>query len=70
MNDKRIGFVRKVDKQGRVLIPMEIRMAMGIITDAELEIIPCEGGFLIRTYRKQEVNDFRKALKEECGIEV
>lgn len=54
MNDKRIGFVRKVDKQGRVLIPMEIRMAMGIITDAELEIIPCEEGFLIRTlFRKK-----------------
>ena len=48
MNEKRMGFVRKVDKQGRVLIPVEVRSAMKFHANARLEIIPCEEGFLIR----------------------
>lgn len=46
-----VGIVRPVDHLGRVVIPIEYRRALGIGVADRVEIIPREGGLIIRPYR-------------------
>ena len=51
----------KVDKQGRILIPKDIRERKGL--KSEVEVVEVEEGLLIRPFRKGWDNLFAKRVK-------
>jgi len=51
----------KVDKQGRILIPKDIRERKGL--KGEVEVVEVEEGLLIRPFRKSWDNLFAKKVK-------
>lgn len=51
----------KVDKQGRILIPKDIRERKGL--KGEVEVVEVEEGLLIRPFRKGWDNLFAKRVK-------
>ena len=51
----------KVDKQGRILIPKDIRERKGL--KSEVEVVEVEEGLLIRPFRKGWDNLFAKKVK-------
>lgn len=44
------GFVRKVDKLGRICLPIEFRREAGLKTDDKIEMIATDEGLLMRKY--------------------
>jgi bifunctional DNA-binding transcriptional regulator/antitoxin component of YhaV-PrlF toxin-antitoxin module len=45
-----IGIVRRIDKLGRIVIPMEFRREYSINDDAKLEIMLYENGIFIKPW--------------------
>ena len=59
------GFVRKVDKLGRICLPIEFRREAGLKTDDKIEMIATGGGLLIRKYEEGSRTDTAlKRLKD------
>ena len=50
-----IGVVRKVDKVGRVVIPMDIYRGFGIMGGDEVEIFANEDGIIIKKHEKDDI---------------
>ncbi len=47
---KTTGFIRKVDKLGRICLPIEFRREAGLKTDDKIEMIATDEGLLMRKY--------------------
>lgn len=62
---KATGIVRRIDDLGRVVIPKEIRRAMGIREGDPLEIYTTENGVVFQRYRPELVRDVQ-ALRDKC----
>lgn len=43
----------RVDKAGRLVLPKAVRLQLGITPDTELEIVPAQGGILLRPVADQ-----------------
>ena len=52
-------IIKKVDRLGRIVLPLEMRKCYGIELNGSIEIIPAENGILIR---KNDREDVRKQL--------
>ena len=50
-----IGVVRKVDKVGRVVIPIDIYRGFGIMGGDEVEIFANEDGIIIKKHEKDDI---------------
>ena len=50
---KEVGIVREIDRNGRLVIPMELRRLYNLVD--EVEIIACEEGVLVRNPRYEVV---------------
>lgn len=48
---KTTGFVRKVDMLGRIVLPAELRRALGIEADDSLEIYVDDQNIVMRVYK-------------------
>jgi stage V sporulation protein T len=59
------GIVRRVDDLGRVVIPKEIRRAMGIREGDPLEIYTTENGIVFKRYRPELTRDIQ-TMREKC----
>ena len=44
------GFIRKIDKLGRICLPMEFRRREKLSTNDQVEMIVTDGGLLMRKY--------------------
>ena len=62
---KATGNVRRIDDLGRVVIPKEIRRAMGIREGDPLEIFTTNNGVVFQRYRPELVKDIQ-ALRDKC----
>ena len=60
------GIVRRIDDLGRVVIPREIRRAMGIREGDPLEIYTTENGVVFQRYRPELVRDIQ-AMRDKCS---
>ena len=49
------GVVRKVDKVGRVVIPIDIYRGFGIMGGDEVEIFANEDGIIIKKHEKDDI---------------
>lgn len=47
---KSVGIVRRVDKLGRIVLPIELRRTLGISIDDPMEIFGTQDGIVIRPY--------------------
>lgn len=47
---KSVGIVRRVDKLGRIVLPIELRRTLGINIDDPMEIFGTQDGIVIRPY--------------------
>lgn len=45
------GYVRPLDGLGRIVVPKEFRVSLGLAPADQVEIIPVDGGLLLRPYR-------------------
>ena len=50
-----IGVVRKVDKVGRVVFPIDIYRGFGIMGGDEVEIFANEDGIIIKKHEKDDI---------------
>ena len=66
---KATGIVRRIDDLGRVVIPKEIRRAMGIREGDPLEIYTTENGVVFQRYKPELVRDI-KAMRDKCSDTV
>ena len=66
---KNIGFIRRIDNLGRIVIPKEIRETLGIRECSPLEIVASkEGGVTFVPYRTslaEEVRTFKDRIVTE-----
>lgn len=68
------GIVRKIDRLGRIVIPIEIRNIMGICEGDFLEILQSNNGLMVRKYNEgcifcgEKTNG--KELVEYRGIKI
>lgn len=44
------GFIRKIDKLGRICLPMEFRLREKLCTDDKVEMVVTDDGLLMRKY--------------------
>lgn len=49
-----VGLRRKMDKAGRICIPIEYRQFLGIDCNEEIEMILIENGFIVRPIAKEK----------------
>ena len=64
VEDMNLGVIRRVDKHGRIGIPVEVRRYLGLKEDDEVEFFIIEGGALIRRYDNRiELGEMRKRKK-------
>ncbi len=62
------GFVRKVDKLGRICLPIEFRREAGLKTDDKIEMIVTDEGLLMRKYEGgSRIDAALKRLKDAVG---
>lgn len=47
MSEHKIGFIRNIDKLGRLCIPVELRSSYDMHTEAPIEMIPVPDGILL-----------------------
>ena len=50
MKDKSTGIVRGIDNLGRVVLPKELRTALGMSSDSKVEIFAEDGAIVMRKY--------------------
>lgn len=49
---KTTGFIRKIDKLGRICLPIEFRRKENLQTDDKVELVISGGGLLMRRYEE------------------
>lgn len=61
MDGMNLGVIRRIDKHGRIGIPVEVRRYLGLKEDDEVEFFIAEGGAYIRPYDNRiELGELRK----------
>ncbi len=50
MKTKAVGAIRRVDELGRIVIPKDLRKAMGIATDTPMEIVAQDNAIILTKY--------------------
>ncbi len=63
---KATGIVRRVDGQGRIVIPKELRRINGIESGTPMEMFVSKEGIVLRVYKRE--CDFCGALKSEVPL--
>ena len=51
--EKEVGILREIDRNGRLVIPMELRKLFNLI--GEVEIVACKEGVLVRNPKYEVV---------------
>ena len=51
--EKEVGIIREIDRNGRLVIPMELRRLYNLV--GKVEIVACEEGVLVRNPKYQVV---------------
>lgn len=63
------NMTRPVDELGRIVLPVEIRRQMGLEPRDRVELVPMDGGLLLRKERKDTLLDqayrFRSQAAED-----
>jgi AbrB family looped-hinge helix DNA binding protein len=64
---KNSGIVRKIDMHGRMVLPKDVRLHMGVNEESLVEIIPIDEGIIIKNFRPesdliQNINVLDKTL--------
>ena len=64
MKDKSTGIVRGIDNLGRVVLPKELRTALGMSSDSKVEIFAEDGAIVMRKYIPPKACTFCGAVDE------
>ncbi|MDO5293349.1 MAG: AbrB/MazE/SpoVT family DNA-binding domain-containing protein [bacterium] len=73
---RKATYVRKSDKLGRIVLPVEIRKTLGMepYDRADFEIIPQDGGIFIKPYNPNMecacCHKESNAIVELCGMKL
>lgn len=66
MKEKSTGIIRGVDNLGRVVLPKELRTALGMTCDSKVEIFAEDGAIVIRKYIPPKACTFCGAVAEDA----
>lgn len=73
---KKLGYIRKIDKIGKILIPKEMRDALQIDCGSQLEFYLNDEGIVLKKHEPDNISDKIKELKsiinekvEEIGLD-
>lgn len=74
MTPKATGYIRKIDKLGRVVIPAQIRKENGWTEGTQLEILSSSEGILLKEFfslsgRNQTVKKFESIVSSLTDLE-
>lgn len=67
------GFIRKVDKLGRICLPIDFRRQERLFADAEVEMVLTDDGLLLRKYDRTDnlvaaMGQLKRAIVEDDRI--
>lgn len=74
MTPKATGYVRKIDKLGRVVLPAQIRKELGWIEGTQLEILSTPEGILLKGFfspvgKKHAVKRFESIISSLTDLQ-
>lgn len=61
---KPVGFIRKIEKKGRLCIPVDILRKMDWFNNPDVEVIPMSDGFMVRNLNRETVLDNAEEIME------
>ncbi len=66
--DKSTGIIRGIDNLGRVVLPKELRTALGLTCDSKVEIFAEDGAIIMKKYVPSKACAFCGRVDEDAVL--